>query len=161
MFYRRVFPFWALRFTNFYMYEIYLKMAQTCCDGDRVTWPDIHSNFKMAQIFFPFRFGPFWGLNFKMAQTSKWPKMKGKHQVTWPYLCHISFGPFWGISRIQKRSTSSFNRKSNGFQRWCVALNQTMKTNLALLHLPWSAIKSSLRTPYIGKPKRKITWVFG
>ena len=142
-------------------YEIYLKMAQNWCDRDRATWLDMHSNLKMAQKFFPFVLGHFEVWTSKWPQTWKWPKMKGKHQVTWPYLCHISFGPFWGISRIQKRSTSSFNRKSNGFQRWCVALNQTMKTNLALLHLPWSAIKSSLRTPYIGKPKRKITWVFG
>ena len=38
-------------------YEVYLKMAQNCCDRDRVTWLDMHSNFKMAQIFFHFVLG--------------------------------------------------------------------------------------------------------
>ena len=101
-------------------------MAQNCCDRDRTTWLDMHSNFKMAQIFFPFVLRHFevqsskWpklqnGQNFKIAQLSKWPKLqngskqKGKifgpfwslnaYQVTWFYLCHSSFGPFWGIPR--------------------------------------------------------------
>ena len=29
-------------------------MAKNCCDRDRTTWLDMHSSFKMAQIFFPF-----------------------------------------------------------------------------------------------------------
>ena len=45
-------------------------MAQNCCDRDRVTWPDMHSNFKMAQIFFPFVLGLF------EVWTSKWPKLQ-------------------------------------------------------------------------------------
>ena len=36
-------------------------MAQYCCDRDRTTWLDMHSNSKMAP-------------NFKMAQNSKWPQ---------------------------------------------------------------------------------------
>ena len=45
------------------IYEIYPKMAPNCCDRDRTTWPDMHSNFKMAQIFFPFVLSHFgvWG----------------------------------------------------------------------------------------------------
>ena len=30
-------------------YEVYLKMAQNCCDRDRITWLDMHSNFKLAR----------------------------------------------------------------------------------------------------------------
>ena len=33
------------------IYEVYLKMAQTFCDRDRITWIDMHSNFKMPPIF--------------------------------------------------------------------------------------------------------------
>ena len=32
-------------------YEVYLKMAQNCCERDRVTCLDMHSDFKMAQNF--------------------------------------------------------------------------------------------------------------
>ena len=105
-----------------FSYEIYLKMAQNCCERERTTWPDMHSNFKMAQIFFPFVLGHFevwtpkWPQTLKWPQTSKWPqfpkwpklqngpKRKGKnswpfwslnaYQFTWSYLFHSSFGPF-------------------------------------------------------------------
>ena len=58
-------------------YEIYLKMAQNCSERERATWLDAFKLQNGPKIF-PFRFGPFWGLNFKMApnfklaQTLKW-----------------------------------------------------------------------------------------
>ena len=53
-------------------YDIYLKMAQNCCDRDRTTWLDMHSNFKMAQIFFRYVLNFKMDPNFRMARTSKW-----------------------------------------------------------------------------------------
>ena len=59
--------FWPVRF-----YEIYLKMAQNCCDRDRITWLDMHSNIKMARIFFPFVSSHFEVWISKWPQTPKW-----------------------------------------------------------------------------------------
>ena len=51
-----------------FQYAIFLKIAENCCDRDRVTWLDMHSNFKMAPIFFHFVLGHF------EVWTSKWPQ---------------------------------------------------------------------------------------
>ena len=107
-------------------YEIYLKMAQNCCDRDRATRLDMQSNFKMAQEFsllfwavlrFELQDGPKFQMVQRLNLYQNW--FWQNFQISWAlskFEPIWSLGPFW--SSNLKMAPNEREKFLSNFEVW-------------------------------------------